>query len=58
MKKIVVSIIIVNWNGKKWLKKCLDSLKSQTFKNFEIVMVDNSSTDDSVKFVEKNYPWV
>ena len=58
MKKIVVSIILVNWNGRKWLKKCLDSLKSQTFKNFEVVMVDNSSTDDSVDFVKINYPFV
>ncbi|MDO8515114.1 MAG: glycosyltransferase family 2 protein [bacterium] len=58
MKKIFVSIIIVNWNGKKWLKKCLDSLKSQTYKNFEIIMVDNASTDDSVAYVKKNYPEV
>lgn len=49
------SIIIVNWNGKKWLKKCLDSLYSQTYKSFEVIVVDNDSIDDSVKFLEKNY---
>jgi GT2 family glycosyltransferase len=50
-----VSIIIVNWNGRKWLKKCLDSLFSQTYKNFEIIFVDNNSTDDSIDFVRSSY---
>ncbi|MCK4781685.1 glycosyltransferase family 2 protein [Candidatus Parcubacteria bacterium] len=54
----MISIIIVNYNGKKWLKKCLDSLFSQTYKNFEIVFVDNDSSDDSVDFIKKNYPKV
>jgi len=58
MRRITVSIIIVNWNGRKWLKKCLDSLRVQTCKDFEIVLVDNSSTDDSVSFVRDNYPEV
>lgn len=50
-----ISIVIVNWNGKKWLKKCLDSLTHQDYKNYEIILVDNNSQDDSVKFVKKNY---
>lgn len=50
-----ISIIIVNWNGKKWLKKCFDSLMSQTYKNFEIIFVDNASADDSISYVKKNY---
>ena len=53
-----ISIIIVNWNGKKWLKDCLDSLEKQTHKNFEIIFVDNASTDDSIAFVKKRYPKV
>ena len=52
----LISIIIVNWNGLRWLKKCLDSLYAQTYQNFEIVFVDNGSQDDSIAFVEKNYP--
>lgn len=52
---IFVSIIIVNWNGKKWLRNCLDSLYNQNYKNFEIILVDNNSKDDSVEFVKKNY---
>jgi GT2 family glycosyltransferase len=54
----IVSIIIVNWNGRKWLKACLDSLEKQTFKKFEIILVDNASSDDSTSYVEKHYPKV
>jgi GT2 family glycosyltransferase len=57
-KKDLVSIIIVNWNGLKWLNKCLDSLYSQTYKNYEIILVDNASTDDSIAFIKENYPEV
>lgn len=51
----LVSIIIVNYNGKKWLKKLFDSLLSQTFVHFEIIFVENGSTDDSLEFVKNNY---
>jgi GT2 family glycosyltransferase len=51
----LVSIIIVNYNGKKWLKKCLDSLFIQTHQDFEIILVDNNSSDDSVKFLKSQY---
>lgn len=51
-----VSVIIPSWNGKELLEICLASLTKQTFKNFEIIVVDNGSTDDSVSFIEKFYP--
>jgi len=51
----LISIIIVNYNGQKWLKKLFDSLLVQTYKNFEIIFVDNGSVDDSVKFIQDNY---
>ncbi len=54
MKK--VSIIIVNWNGLSHLKKCLPTLKKVTYKNLEIILVDNASKDDSVAYVTKNFP--
>ncbi|MBU4016908.1 glycosyltransferase family 2 protein [Patescibacteria group bacterium] len=54
----LISIIIVNYNGKKWLKKCLDSLYDQTYKNFEIIFVDNNSPDDSNDYIEEEYPEV
>lgn len=51
-----VSAIVVNWNGKNYLGKCLQSLKDQTFTDFELILVDNGSTDGSVEYVEKNFP--
>jgi GT2 family glycosyltransferase len=54
----VISIIILNWNGRKFLKECLDSLLVQTFREFETILVDNGSTDGSVPFVRENFPWV
>lgn len=55
---MILSVLIVNWNGRKWLKECLDSLQAQTFRDFEAVLVDNASTDGSVDFVRSSYPWV
>ena len=52
----LVSVIILNYNGKWWLERCLDSLYSQTFRRFEIVFVDNCSTDGSADFVSERYP--
>src|SRR5215469_11595728 len=42
-----VSVVIVNWNGAKHLRVCLPSLRSQSFKSLEIIVVDNRSSDDS-----------
>ena len=53
-----VTILIVNWNGKRFLSKCLDGLKRQTYKDFSIILVDNASNDGSVSFVTENYPEV
>jgi len=51
----LLSVIIPNWNGKRFLVECIDSLKAQTFQNFETVLVDNGSTDGSAMFVEETY---
>jgi len=57
--KPLLSVIIPNWNGKKFLAECIDSLKEQTFCDFEIILVDNGSTDGSAEFVEHRYgAWV
>lgn len=53
-----VSIVILNWNGKHFLKECFDSISKQSFKDFEILLVDNGSTDGSIKFIKKNYPYI
>ena len=54
----MVSVIIANWNGKQYLKTCLDALCEQTFKDFRVTIVDNGSTDGSIEFVRENYPEV
>lgn len=54
--KILVSVIIVNWNGKHFLKECLTSLYNQDYKNIEVVFVDNNSKDGSVEYVRNNFP--
>jgi len=54
----LVSIIIINLNGTKWINKCLSSLVKQTYKKIEIIIVDNNSHDDSIKYVNKDFPHV
>src|SRR3989337_3731980 len=51
----MVSIIIIKWNGLRFLEKSIASLFAQTYRNFEIIIVDNGSTDGSVKFIKDNY---
>jgi GT2 family glycosyltransferase len=51
-----VSIIIINYNGKHNLEKCLNSLSKINYVNIEIIVVDNNSKDDSVDFITKNFP--
>lgn len=53
-----VSVIIPNFNGVAFLDGVLGSLEQQTLKEFEVIMVDNGSTDGSCSFVNANYPWV
>ncbi len=51
-----VSVVIVNWNGRRHLEGCLPTLFAQTFTDFEVILVDNGSTDGSVEWVEAHYP--
>lgn len=54
----LVSIIIVNWNGVHHLPECLQSLADQTYRNLEIIVVDNASTDGSAELIMTCYPMV
>lgn len=58
MSNIKASVIIPNYNGEELLKDCLTSLAWQSFKDFEIILVDNGSSDKSLEYVRSNFPAV
>ncbi len=53
-----VAVVILNWNGKKYLEQFLPALMKTTFASMEVVIADNGSTDDSIEFLQLNYPAV
>lgn len=53
-----VSVIIPNFNGIAFLDTVLNSLEGQSMNDFEVILVDNGSTDGSCSFAAANYPWV
>ena len=56
------AVVILNWNGEKFLKKYLPSLVANTPHDFggkvSIIVADNSSSDNSIPFLQKNYPLI
>lgn len=58
MKEPFVSLIIPSYNGKSLAIKLLESLKKTTYKNYEVVFVDNGSIDGTYEYVKKHYPYV
>ena len=57
-RKPLVSVVIVNWNGKHLLEECLGSLTRQRFTDFEIIVVDNGSRDGSSEYIREVHPGV
>ncbi len=53
-----VSAVVLNYNGKEHLQYCIPSLLNTDYDNFEILVVDNASTDDSVQWLKTNHPSV
>ena len=51
-----VTIIVLNWNGKDLTLECLDSLYKVNYSNYNILVVDNKSSDGSVESFHKQYP--
>jgi GT2 family glycosyltransferase len=51
-----VSIIVLNFNGKHFLNDCINSVLKQDFTDYELMIVDNNSSDGSVDFVNQNFP--
>ena len=56
MKKPKFSIIVPVYNTEKYLKRCLDSIKGQSFKDYEVIIVNDGSTDNSSDIISK-YPY-
>ncbi len=54
----LVAIVILNWNGKQFLEKFLPSVTTSAYPNKKIIVADNASTDDSVIFLQQQYPQV
>ncbi len=53
MENPLVSVIIPTYNSSRTLEKCLESIKNQTYKNVEIIVVDNNSTDNTKEIAKK-----
>ena len=55
-KEPLISVVVINYNGKKYLSRCFSSLLEGSYHNFEIVFVDNGSSDGSVELVRNEFP--
>jgi len=53
-----ISVVIVSWNGERFLEPCLSAVLAQTLEDYEIIVVDNGSTDGSVELVRSRFPGV
>jgi GT2 family glycosyltransferase len=58
MESPLISVIIPNWNGARYLTTCLESLRNQTYPRVEVVVADNNSQDESLELLETEYPEV
>lgn len=56
MRPPIVAIIILNWNGLRDTLECLESLAMITYPNYELIVVDNGSTDGSAACLRARYP--
>ena len=57
-KESRVAVVIVSWNAKEYLEKCLTSLLKQSYEDYEVIFVDNGSRDGSAEFIRTNFPTI
>ena len=50
-----VSIVVINYNGHRWLKSFIHTLVDSSYPDFEIIVVDNGSTDESLEFLQSHF---
>ncbi len=53
-----VCVMVLNYNGQRFLKDCFESLRACTYPNFKVMMVDNLSTENDVDYVREHFPEV
>jgi len=53
MNKIVASLILPTYNGSKFIEECLSSISRQTFKNYELIIIDDSSKDETRRILHR-----
>jgi GT2 family glycosyltransferase len=58
MQHPTVAIVILNWNGRKFLEQFLPSVVASVYSNKRIIVADNASSDDSIAFVRQQYPQI
>ncbi len=47
---------MLNWNGERYLARCLDAIAAQTFQDYEVIVLDNASSDHSIDGIELHWP--
>lgn len=52
------AVVILNWNGKNYLQQFLPSVMQSTYPDLQVIVADNASTDDSISFLQNNYPQI
>ena len=53
-----VSVVILNYNGARWLQACLDAVLATRYSKFSVIVIDNASTDDSLALIRSSYSQV
>ncbi|MCP4403680.1 MAG: glycosyltransferase, partial [bacterium] len=53
--KNLVSIVLINWNGKQFLHECIRSIRQQSYRQQELLLIDNASGDGSPEMLRRHY---